>query len=216
MSPSLPPSLIAKLSPKCRWRGCSRDKADSEYCAEHHERMKGYWRKGQKRRRSKLLAARLCRDCGAKLPTRWNSRRCRTCQQAQSRAARSQRVKDTRRRVQDTPPQRGHYKTEVYSDGATRTRFVGQSHRGGPTRQEQDSSAARLVSNVVAHGQSWLDERIEKQAEIDTLPRIQRAAGRQLRGDELAYLGRLLIQAAADYGSAAARDMLRKLEAEEG
>lgn len=220
MSPSLPPSLLAKLSPLCRWRGCERAKSpDADFCAEHHERMKGYWRRGQARRRSRLREARICRDCGGGLPKRWNSSRCRQCQRSQSAAARDARVKDARRRVQDTrsdpPAARGHYKTEVFADGAERTRYVGQSHRGGPTREEQDASAARIVTGVQAHAKTWLDERIEKQAEIDTLPRIQRAEGRQRQGDVLAYLGRLLIQAGADYGSRGAREMLGRLDLDE-
>lgn len=66
MSPSLPPSLVAKLSPQCRWRGCPLAKADgADYCAAHHEKQKGYQRKSANARLSKLRLLGLCRACGA-------------------------------------------------------------------------------------------------------------------------------------------------------
>lgn len=220
MSPTLPASLITDVRRLGRCARCPRDREpDSDHCAGCDAKLKGYVRKSKAARRARRRLNHECIDCGNKLPKRWNGTRCRKCRQEQRTDARSRRVKRAQRRVKraqvDLAPARGHYKTEVFADGAERTRYVGQSHRGGPTRQEQDASADKLVGHVQSGTQAWRDERIEKQAAVDALPRIQRAAGRKQIGAQLTYLGRLLIQAAAEYGDDVARDLLRALYPEE-
>lgn len=220
MSPSLPPKLVADLAKLSRCSRCPRAREpDSEYCQECEARMRGYAAKGMAKVRAERRAAHQCRDCGDDLPKAWDGSRCRRCRQAQRIKAKARRVKRRARQVKRQvaiPPQpRGHYKTEVYADGAARTRFVGQPHRGGPTRIEQDASAAKLAANGVALGQAWLDERAETQAKIDALPRIQRGEGRKRFASDLTYAGRQMLAAAAEYGCEIARELLRALHPEE-
>lgn len=224
MSPSLPAKLVADLRALSRCSRCPRDREpDSDYCAECEARQRGYVRKSKAKARADRRAAHQCIACGDDLPKTWDGSRCRPCRQSQRLKAKARRAKRRARRVKRevpipasrTPPARGHYKTEVYADGAERTRYVGQAHRGGPTRVEQDASAAKLAAHARDGVTSWLDERIERQAEVDVLPRIQRTAGRKRIASRLTYLGRLLIQAGAEYGDDTARDLLRALCAEE-
>lgn len=220
MSPSLPPELVAELARLSRCARCSRDREpDSDHCQECDARMRGYVRKSKAKARAERRSRRQCIACGNSLPKTWDGSRCRSCRQAQRIKAKARRAKRRARHVKRQapipPPARGHFKTEVYADGAERTRYVGQAHRGGPTRVEQDASAARLVVEVHASAKVWLDERLERQAQVDALPRIQRAAGRKLIASRLTYLGRLLIQAGAEYGDDTARELLRALCAEE-
>jgi len=221
MSPSLPPELVADIRNLGRCARCPRDREpDSDHCTECESKLKGYAAKSMSKSRGERRAAHECIQCGEKLPKEWPGTRCRRCRHENAKAAaRRRRVKRTARSVKrarrDPAPARGHYKTEVYADGAERTRYVGQSHRGGPTRVEQDASAAKLVIEVHGATKTWLDERIEKQAAVDALPRIQRAAGRKLLAAQVTYLGRLLIQAGAEYGDDTARAWLQALEQEE-
>lgn len=220
MSPSLPPQLIADLRRLSRCSRCPRDREpDSDYCAECDARQRGYVRKSKAKARADRRSRHQCIACGNDLPKTWDGSRCRPCRQSQRLKAKARRAKRRARHVKRVtaipPPTRGHYKTEVYADGAERTRYVGQAHRGGPTRVEQDASAAKLVGAVRDEAKAWLDERIEKQAAVDALPRIQRTAGRKRIASRLTYLGRLLIQAGAEYGDDTARDLLRALYPDE-
>jgi hypothetical protein len=217
MSPTLPPELVADLARLSKCARCSRSREpDSDHCAECDARQRGYVAKSKAKVRGERRASHECIDCAVKLPPKWTGARCKRCRHEQAkRAARRRRVKRAARSVKRDrpipPPARGHFKTEVFADGAERTRYVGQSHRGGPTRIEQDASAAKLVAVAVGGGKEWLDERLERQALVDALPRIQRAAGRREIGARLTYLGRLLIQAGAEYGDDTAKELLRAL-----
>lgn len=216
MSPSLPASLIAKLSPKCRWRGCQADKADgADYCAPHHEKQKGYQRASDARRRAKLKAQGQCRDCGGDLPKRWNSGRCRRCQREQAEGAKSARLKDTARRLQNTAAveKRGHYKTEVFADGAERTRYVGQSHRGGPTRAEQDASLVKDWRSGYGRGGQFGEKFPAIRAEIDALSRVQRQeAWERFAYEHLTSPARDWLGVASALGCPVAAAILRALE----
>lgn len=196
MSPTLPPSLLAKLSPTCA--RCPRDRApDSDHCAECEERQRGYVRKSKAQRRQKRRAALECIDCGSKLPRRWDGSRCRACRQVQSTR---RRVKRRARRVKQTraaaPAKRGHYKAETFADGATRSRYVGQSHRGGPTREEQDASLVKLVLGAVGLAQGFLDAFPSERLVLDALPRIQRAEAWELLASRLTRSARLQLEVA--------------------
>lgn len=215
MSPSLPPSLIAKLSPTCRWRGCSDTKADgADWCPKHHEKQKGYQRKSQARINAARDQARECRACGGKLPSRWNSTRCKQCQREQAETAKSARLKDAARRLKNAAPAaRGHFKTEVYGDGAARTRFVGQSHRGGPTRQEQDAGLVKLALDAQRLLAGFLAVFPEERPQIDALPRIQRAEAWALVTSSGTRAARLILGVMADLGDPVASEVLRLLDA---
>ncbi len=204
MSPTLPTALLAKLSPTCRWRGCDQVKANGcDHCAPHHEKQRGYEAKSQAKRRATSAAKGECRDCGSQLPRRWNSRRCKSCQDEQAATAKSRRVKDAARRVKnglrDPAPKRspkGHYKTEVFADGASRTRFVGQSHRGGPTREEQDASLLRLLVDARRLHEGFLSAFPASREAIDALPRIQRTEAWELLASQLTRSARLQLDVA--------------------
>ena len=199
---------------KCGATRCPRY-ADpgSNYCAVCGPKERARKARSAARRRARLRRDGKCiENCGNR--AKRGRERCARCLTAQTRRVdgRSDRVDGRRGDPPEKHEKRGHYKTEVFADGAERTRYVGQSHRGGPTRVEQDASASKLASAGIARAQSWVDERVETQAEIDTLPRIQGAEGRKRFASRLTYAGREIIQAAAEYGCDVARAILRALD----
>lgn len=216
MSPSLPASLLAKLSPTCR--RCPRDRApDSDYCAECEPRQRGYVRAAKAKARRDRRAAHQCIDCGSQLPRTWDGSRCKQCRRVQSTRRRVKRKARHVKQRRDLPvaqaPARGHYKTEVFADGAERTRYVGQSHRGGPTRQEQDASLRRMF--LAAHGRDGqFGEKFPAiAAEIDALPRIQRKeAWERFLYEHITAPARQKLEVAAARGEPVAAAMLRALE----
>lgn len=217
MSPSLPASLLAKLSPTCR--RCPRDRApDSDYCAECEPRQRGYVRAAKAKARRDRRAAHQCIDCGNQLPRTWDGSRCKQCRRVQSTRRRVKRKARHVKQRRDLPvaqtPARGHYKTEVSADGAERTRYVGQSHRGGPTRQEQDASLRRLALDARRLLDGFLAVFPEERPQIDALPRIQRAEAWALVTSSGTRSARLLLGVMADLGDATAREVLRMLDAE--
>lgn len=216
MSPSLPPSLIAKLSPRCR--RCPRDRApDSDHCAECEPRQRGYERKSKSKARADRRAAHQCIDCGNQLPKRWDGSRCKQCRRSQATRRRVKRKARHVKQARPIPqPTRGHYKTEVYADGAVRQRFVGQSHRGGPTRQEQDASLVKLALDARRLLDGFLAVFPGERAQIDALPRIQRVEAWGLVTSSGTRAARLLLGVMADLGDEVAREVLRALEADGG
>lgn len=200
MSPSLPAELVADLVGRCA--RCPRDRApDSDYCAECDERQRGYVRKSKAKARAARRADHKCIECGDRLPRRWNGSRCKKCRRAQAASAKSRRAKRSVRRVKQTradlPAVRGHFKTEVYADGAARSRYVGQDHRGGPTREEQDASLVKLVVSSLGLAQGFLDVFPSERAALDELPRIQRAEAWELLASRLTRAARLQLEVAA-------------------
>lgn len=199
MSPTLPTVLVAKLSVRCA--RCPRDRApDSAYCADCDERQRGYVRKSKAKARAARRSAHQCIACGNDLPKRWDGSRCRACRQAQRLSDQRRRVKHAGRRVKQPAaisPARGHYKTEVFADGAERTRYVGQSHRGGPTRAEQDASLVRLVLDAQRLVAGFLAVFPVERPALDALPRIQRIEAWEMAASALTRAARLQLEVAA-------------------
>lgn len=198
---------------KCGATRCPRyAEPGDNYCAPCGPKERARKARSAQRRRDRLKADGKCiENCGNK--AKRGRERCARCLKTQSRRVdgRSDRVDGQKRDLPEKREKRGHYKTEVFSDGAARQRYVGQSHRGGPTREEQDTSADKLVLDGHARVQTWIDERIAMRREIDGYPRIQRSEGRQRLYSRLTYVGRQLIQAAAEGGDPIAVEILRLL-----
>jgi hypothetical protein len=199
MSPSLPAATLAEYAGRCL--RCPRDREpDSDHCAECDVRQRGYVRKSKAQRRKERRIALQCIDCGNQLPRSWDGSRCKRCRKVQSVRAKSRRVKRSERRVKqqlaDLAPARGHYKAETFADGATRTRYVGQAHRGGPTREEQDASLVKLVLSALGLAQGFLEAFPSERAAIDALPRIQRAEAWEMLASRLTRSARLQLEVA--------------------
>lgn len=196
---ALDPELAHRLSGKCA--RCPRPRApDSDHCSECDAKLKSYRRKSAKARRAKLRTDLKCIAC-RKSSKRLRCDRCREENRSGiARARRSARRVDHDPRRVDQPraarAPKGHYKTEVFADGASRTRFVGQSHRGGPTRAEQDAGLVRLVLDARRLLDGFLAVFPDSRSAIDALPRIQRTEAWELLASQLTRSARLQLDVA--------------------
>ena len=166
---------------------------DSEHCSACDAKIKAYRRKSDKARRAKLKKERRCARCGK--PSKGT--RCDRCKAAHRRDEADRRGRDQDRRGLDqATPKRGHYKTEVFADGAARTRYVGQAHRGGPTRDEQDASLVKLAIDAKRLLVCVLVAFPAERPAIDALPRIQRTEAWELVASALTRSARLQLEVA--------------------
>lgn len=180
----------------CVERGCPDRAADgSDRCAKHRDRKRAADAAYQTRKRDRRRKDRLCIDCGKKA----KYRRCPGCYKAsrsQGVGVRAKGVGDSADRRTPKTPTRGHYKTEVFADGAERTRYVGQTHRGGPTREEQDVSLVKLALDARRLLEGFLLMFPARRAEIDALPRVQRAEEWEIVASVLTRSARLQLEVA--------------------
>lgn len=151
-----------KQARPCRW--CPRPaKDDSEYCAECHEKQKGYQRKAMALLRSARRKRRLCLWC----PRRaiHGKRLCSICEIRHE----TRRVKSAVKRRRDLIADRTDMVTE--GDGRTRRRFRGR-RKGRQSSAVMDDESIRAVRDEIRDLEDGLVA--ARSAEIEALPRIQR------------------------------------------
>lgn len=176
---------------QCGADGCPREAVlGSAYCEPCGAAKKARDRKWIASRRKERRAKRECVSCGRRSKTY----RCARCAKPKESVGGSKR--SVGGLVRRSRPARGHYKSETFADGATRSRYVGLSHRGGPTREEQDASLVKLVLGAVKLTQDFLEAFPSERAAIDSLPRIQRAEAWELLVSRLTRSARLQLEVA--------------------
>ncbi len=110
------------------------------------------------------------------------------------------RVPDNDNRVPGTEATAATVKLEIGRDGATRTRYCPRpGQRGGPSKEEVRRARLRLVADalrLVGVFQGAYDE--GTLAQIDALPRIQRAEAKALLASSLVRAARLLLLVAEE------------------
>lgn len=185
-----------QLAGQCVYSGCTAPAIGDDECPEHHALSKERKRQSATRRRSRLRAAGRCIDCAAKTALL----RCSKCYRAWSASRLARRVDKPPRRVDNSDgsstEKRGHYKTESFADGSARARYVGLSHRGGPTRAEVDRSLVRLLTDARGLLDGFVTVFPGIRDELDALPRIQRTEAWDLLVSRLTRSARLQLEVA--------------------
>lgn len=188
-----------RLARLCCYGACPEPAhGDGDYCEVHDAHERGRARTKAKRRRQRLADAGRCivPGCGAKVGKqrvggRVVQRRCPGCMGADRKAkADRRRVPGKESRVPgngEIPPaaRRGHTKQETYSDGSTRTRYVGRATRGGPSKEDRARDVLKDAADAVRWLQAFLARYPDEWPRVDDLPRIQRDEARALLAEPL-------------------------------
>ncbi len=209
--PRISPRLIRQLEGRCCYGACPAQAADgSDYCAPHAETEAVRQADNRKRQRQARADVARCIEsgCGRKVDRVRRAdgsavlRRCGTCARAKNVGRRTIRrgVTDHGAGVTSAVATAATVKLEVGRDGATRTRYCPRpGQRGGPSKEEVRRARLRLVTDalrLVGVFQGAYDE--ATLAQIDALPRIQRAEAKALLASSLVRAARLLLLVAEE------------------
>lgn len=167
MSNDMPLYLRRKLAGRCTRCGETAAK-DAGLCLQHLEQARASDRRWRKQRRKARKKKGLCIDCGKRSKTL----RCRRCY----RRSRYERPGvDSQHAGVDKP---GNWRPDFSPDtGAEWQRYRGKGRRGRLTTEEQIDEWKRDITFAIEKAKDCLRSlEVLKTADVQELPRIQRAA----------------------------------------
>lgn len=208
MSVPLPRKLARQLAGRCCYGACEDSALDgSDFCAPHDAHERGRKRSRARRRRLRLAEQGVCivAGCGRRVGKQRGPsggvvlRRCPACKKAHRKEQRDRRgvAVDSCGVAVDAPLPSSHWKTETYSDGSTRTRYVGRASRGGLSREVMDADLVRLLTEARALLDGFLVHFPSDRPNLDRLPRVQRTEAWELLASRLTRAARLQLEVAA-------------------
>lgn len=216
MSTQLPTRLAKQIAGDCCYSGCTEKAVDgADYCAPHDAVERSRVALKQRQRRQKLAAQGLCRDgCGRKVKKRrkvggkFKLVRCGTCKRRRKKADAAERKKQgvsLESAGVPSAPLDPHFRIEhdkrPERAGQSTVRYVGKSHRGRLSREEQIAEDQRDAQFAIDYLKEFVRAlSVLKRGDVLDLPAVQRSAAHREAAQFPSSAARICDDLAERYG----------------